>query len=194
MDTYTGHTRTKSEVLPVPFEDVRRQLRMDDLVQDDDHIRMIAMAVCDDIERQYNAALITQTIVEKHSAFPAKSETPIWVAIRPGLSVTSVAYIDSDGASQTFSSSDYDVSTTERGMYVIPKVDKDWPTDLAVRPDAVTITYQAGYGTIPTNVPAAIRLAVLNRVGKYDADREDAVSEKATASDSLLHAFYQFKA
>ena len=194
MDTYTGHTTTKSLVLPIPFEDARRQLRLDDLAQDDDHVRMVSAALCDDIERTFSIAMLTQTVVETHSAFPVKSNLPLWVAVRPGISVTSVAYIDSDGASQTFSASNYEVTTTSRGMFVIPKVTSEWPSDLSVRPDAVTITYQAGYGTAPTNVPLAMRLAVLNRLGRFDADREDGVQEKVTASDVLLHPFYQFKA
>jgi uncharacterized phiE125 gp8 family phage protein len=193
-DTYTGHSITKSKVLPVPFEDARRQLRLDDLAQDDEYVQMLVAALCDDIERVFEVAMITQTVVEKHFQFPTFANGPLSLLIRPGIAVTSITYIDSAGASQTFDSADYDVTTTNAGMFIIPKVSSEWPTDLAIRPDAVTITYTAGYGTTPTSVPGAMRLAVLNRLGKFDANREDAVSEKVTASDILLQPFYQFKA
>lgn len=194
IDTYTGHSITKSKVLPVPFEDARRQLRMDELAQDDEYIQMVVAALCDDIERIFGIAMITQTVVEKHSAFPLYGNDPLRLLIRPGVSVTSVAYIDSDGNSQTFAASNYDVTTNSSGMFIIPKVNSEWPSSLAIRPDAVTVTYVAGYGAGPASVPPAMRLAVLNRVGKFDANREDAVSEKISASDVLLHPFYQFKA
>jgi hypothetical protein len=193
VKTYTGHTITKSNVLPVVFEDARRQLRLDDLSQDDDHVRMVTAALCDDVERVFSVAMITQTVVEKHSAFPLLSTTPMYVLFRPGVSVTSITYLDCDGDSQTFSDTLYEVVVSEDSMFIIPKVTSEWPSELATRPDAVTITYQAGYGAGPSSVPGAMRLAILNRLGKMDADREDPVSEKITASDVLLHPFYRFK-
>lgn len=194
INTYTGHSIVKSADLPVKIESARMQLRLDDNAADDDYVQMVVRALCDDVERVYNVAMLTQTVVEKHCAFPIGANAPLYVLIKPGVSVTSIGYIDSEGDAQVLSDSSYDVVTNSSGMYIVPKVDFEWPTDLSARPDAVTVTYVAGYGAGPSSVPPAMSLAILNKLGKMDANREDPVSEKVTASDVLLHPFYQFKA
>ena len=191
--TYTGYTVVKTAGLPVPFEDARRQLRLDDSQVEDQYYKFVLLALCDDVERTYNHAMLTQTVTETHSSFPYMSSDPLRLAIFPGIAVTSVSYIDSAGATQTLSNTLYSVATNSAGMFIVMKVDQAWPTDLAIRPDAVTVVYTAGYGTNPSFVPAAMRLAILNKLGKMDANREDAVSEKVTASDILLQAFYRYK-
>lgn len=188
--TYTGFSMSKPTTMPVSLTEAKRQLRLDEITADDDHVRTLIHALCDNVERTYQHAMITKTITEYHRSFPCYSTDALFLSVRPGISVTSVSYIDSAGATQVFSSSDYTVNTSSKGMFIIPDFDAVWPTDLAIRPDAVTVVYQAGYGTDTNNIPASMRLAILNLIGKHDANREDAVSEKITASDILLAPFF----
>lgn len=188
--TYTGFSMSKPTTMPVSLTEAKRQLRLDEITTDDDHVRLLIQGVCDNIERTYQHAMITKTITEFHSAFPCFSTDALLLSVRPGIAVTSVSYIDSAGATQVFSSSDYTVKVSSQGMFIVPDVDAVWPTDLAIRPDAVTIVYTAGYGTDTNSIPASMRLAVLNLIGKYDANREDAVTEKTAASDILLASFF----
>ena len=192
--TYTGLTIAKTSELVVSLDDAKRQLRLEDSTHYDPHIRVMIGSVCDHIERLYSVAILTQTVTETHSAFPMLSTEPLYMHIKPGVSVTSVSYIDSDGATQTFSSSNYETKTNSRGLFIIPKVTSEWPTDLAVRPDAVTVVYQAGFGATAANVPSSMKMAILNVIGKLDASREDPVSEKITASDILLSPFFHYAA
>jgi uncharacterized phiE125 gp8 family phage protein len=193
QDTYTGVTLTKLNDLPVAFDDVRRQLKLDDIAQDDDLIRLYVSALCEQVERLYSVAMLTQTVVETHSSFPINGNQEIVLSIRPGQTVSSIQYIDANGTTQTFSSSKYTSYANSKAFFVVPNVDYEWPIDTAIRPDAVRITYTAGYGTSPSNVPAAMRLGILNMVGKMDANREDMIQEKINASDILLLPFFQFR-
>jgi uncharacterized phiE125 gp8 family phage protein len=193
QDTFTGVTITKSANLPVAFDDVRRQLRLDDIAQDDELIQLYVSATCDQIERLYSVAMLTQTIVETHSQFPEVGDQAISLSIRPGLSITSIQYIDSIGATRTINPIAYRSYANSRSFVVMPAYGYEWPIDLTVQPDAVRITYTAGHGDTPATVPAAMRLAILNIVGKVDANREDMVQEKINASDVLLSPFFQFR-
>lgn len=77
-----------------------------------------------------------------------------------GLSVT---YFDTDNASQTLSSTTYDVVVPmEAQGYFLPKQGESWPST-RLRPDAVTVRFEAGFGPA-TAVPAVLREAVLMKL------------------------------
>lgn len=81
----------------------------------------------------------------------------------PILAITSVAYLDTDGTSQTLSSSGYRLDTV-RGR-LTPAYGESWPESRDVT-NAVTITYTSGFGTAASDVPpgfkAAIRATVMD--------------------------------
>lgn len=82
----------------------------------------------------------------------------------PVNSITSIVYVDTNGANQTLSVNDYVLDTFSKPAQIVLAYDKSWP---AVRnqPNAVTVTFQAGFtgNTSPvTNViPKALRQAML---------------------------------
>lgn len=90
------------------------------------------------------------------------------------ISVTSVAYYDIANQVQTLSSAVYTAFTDELGPYVALKPDHVWPLTYG-RPDAVRVTWQAGFGASAVNVPAAIRHAILLMVGHWYENREASV-------------------
>ena len=193
MNSYTGYkVTTESEKLAVPLEDARLQLRLDDLAHDDAYVEALIYAQVSYVEAQYACALLSKTIEEYHSEFPALSSDALWLRIAPFQSITSVKYIDSDGAEQTWTSSEYDTKIYKSGAFVIPKPDYVWPSDLATRPDAVKITYEAGYGATPATIPHFVKLGILARVGRAYTQREDPLSSGTSYSDVLLHPLYGF--
>lgn len=94
---------------------------------------------------------------------------------RPPLaSVTSIAYVDTDEASQTWASSNYNVRTNSSPGIVSLAATKSWPTTSVEDPEAVTITYVAG-DTAAASVPVEAKQAILALVEyrfKY-RDRSD---------------------
>jgi uncharacterized phiE125 gp8 family phage protein len=193
INTYTGYkVTTESAKLPVPLEDARQQLRMDELAHDDAYVEGLIYAQCSYVENQYACALLSKTIEEYHSEFPVFISDPLWLRIAPFQSITSVKYVDSDGAEQEWSSSEYDTKIMKSGAFIIPKPAFSWPTDLADRPDAVKVTYEAGYGSTPASIPRFVTLGILSRVGRAYTQREDPLNNGTSYSDAILHPLYRF--
>ena len=105
-------------------------------------------------------------------------------------SVSAITYTDRAGASATFSADDYIVSIKRDPGSITPGYDKTWPSARQVR-DAVQIRFVCGYGDAASDVPQAIKQAILLLVGHLFENREAVlVGPGATvlpmAVDSLL--------
>lgn len=81
-----------------------------------------------------------------------------------------ITYTDTNGATQTLSSSVYRVDGTEPGILRLAW-DQSWPDTRAIE-EAICVTWIAGYGTTPDSVPAAIQAAILLHVGHLYEHRE----------------------
>ena len=111
-------------------------------------------------------SFMTQTLTEKLGMFSNTMELPY----PPLSSVTSITYIDADGATQTLDASVYDVDTTTEPGLVTLAYDESWPTTRNEH-HAVTITYVAGYGTAD-DVPDKMKNAIMMLVANMDINRE----------------------
>lgn len=88
----------------------------------------------------------------------------------PLNSVTSLQYVDSDGTTQTLSSSLYRVSTARRPPIIKPVYGQIWPVTY-VGANAVTITASVGY-TTPSSVPECAKQAIRYLTAMYFENRE----------------------
>lgn len=141
-------------------------------------------------------ALVTQTWEMTMRHFPLgcdriHGDLRIRLSLPPLQSVASITYVDADGATQTLDASKYTVVTGERGA-IVPAYGETWPTTRDV-PEAVTVTFVAGYGDAADDVPGAIRAAGLIMVADlYDA-RTDIVTgttvNRTEAVDRLLNPY-----
>lgn len=145
---------------------------------DDSLIAMLIKTAREKVERDYDTALITQTIAFFSDCFPG-SETPknpegwIELAISPVQSVTSVTYYDADNVQQTLAAENYHLDKYGFGRPKIRKADGvTWPATFN-RPDAVTVTCECGHGDTAADVPDPIRVAMLLMVKYYYDNRED---------------------
>ena len=121
--------------------------------------------------------LCEQTWDLKLDRFPY-SGFAIRLPLPPLISVGSITYVDEDGATQTWASSKYTVSGVgaHSGGYVEEAYEEGYPDTRDV-PEAVTITFTAGYANTndspPQNtVPAAIKHAALLMAGDLYKSRE----------------------
>ena len=109
-------------------------------------------------------------------------------------SITSIKYYDAAGAQQTWSTDNYrDLTYHNQKGYIEIKDGSTMPT-LEDRADAVEIKFKCGYGTSSdgTDIPEAIKTAVLLILGRMYELREDSVSKLPKASEYLLDP-YRFK-
>lgn len=158
---------TPATLKAISVDDCRTRLRISDTFDDLDLDLMID-GVTDATEQFLNKALLTQTWkLFIDSSFPDVIELP-----RPPLqSVTSITYIDSDGAEQTVATSVYDVDTNSLPGRIFEKHNQTWPSDVRDQINAITIEYKAGY-TSAALVPGAIKNAMLMHVGHLYENRE----------------------
>ena len=135
---------------PVTLTDAKQHCRID--IEDDDALinGQLAAAVVRG-EQATNRQFAPATWVLKLDAFPGTDTFEL--PKPPLLSVSSIQYVDTDGATQTFSSSDYSVDRTSEPGRVVLGFGNSWPSARA-QPDAITITYLAGYGSVVTAVNA----------------------------------------
>jgi uncharacterized phiE125 gp8 family phage protein len=172
-----GHARIVS---PTVAEIVDIQTKLAAAVQDRERFTM----------RQF----VTATWELWLDAFPCSGV--IAIPKPPLASVTSVKYIDQDGAEQTFSSGDYLVvapagPACQHG-FVSLGYGKSWPS---TRPQkaAVKVRFVAGYGAA-TAVPSALKQAVLLVFGDSYANREDQPYDSSAlrAADRLCWPYRSF--
>lgn len=159
---------------PVTLVEAKSHLRVDHTDEDTLIQSLIdaAMSHLDGYSGIMGRALITQTWRQDFDAFYPK------MRLRPGnlLGITSITYYDNDNVSQTLSASIYDAFTDEVGPYVEQDPDESWPSTYT-RPDAVRVTWTAGYGAAAANVPAAIRAAMLLAIGHVYEKRETTIED-----------------
>lgn len=143
---------------PVTLAEAQVQLRVGTGVEEAYITSLITVAreLC---EQRTERSLITTAWRLRLDAFPAGGA--IELLQPPILSVTSVAYLDADGASRTVNPADYVVDTASEPGWLVPGPGKTWPTTQAGAINAVTIDYTAGYGAAAANVPAPLKQWIL---------------------------------
>jgi uncharacterized phiE125 gp8 family phage protein len=141
---------------------------------DDTYIDTLVTAARMHTENILRRALITQTWNLYLDAFKSPTELPK----PPLVSVTSIKYIDTDGAEQTTATGVYTVDTDADPGQVYLSYDQTWP-DARTIDKAIDIEYVAGYGAA-ADVPTAIKHAILLLVGHLYEHRE-------TVADFQIH-------
>lgn len=111
-------------------------------------------------EQQLNRYLVAQTLDAYFDSFPRKS--PYEFSLPPLSTVTSITYVDEDGATQTLAASGYVVDAKSKPARISLAYNEDWP-DTRVQNNAVTIRFVAGYGAAAT-VPQSIKQWMLLRI------------------------------
>lgn len=157
---------------PVTLGELRDQLRIDGGTNDSE-LTVLNEAARMNVEHHQKRQLITATYTLKMDAFPLADT--IWMPVPPLISVGSISYEDIDGETQTFAASKYQVEISgERGSITL-EPDESWPDTESQRRNAVTITFDAGYGTAGSDVPRETRLAIMMLVAHWFENREPVV-------------------
>lgn len=148
-------SRTAPGVEPLEPAKLKGPLRID-YTDDDIELDDLIVEARQWAESELGRVLITQTVTEK---FVSLGDT-LELRWPPVQSVTSVAYIDTNGDSQNLSTSIYELGHHLGIGRVRLKYSQVWPATRD-QDDAVTVTYKTGYGDAATDVPRAIRNAMI---------------------------------
>lgn len=181
---------TPPSLEPISVEEAKEHLRIDGF-DEDSYIDSLIVTAREWAEKCQRRALITQTLRYSCDAFPTGREIEL---PRPSLqSVTSIAYKDKDGNVHTLDPATYAVDTESIVGRVVLMPGASWPTFEAYPVNAVSITYEAGYGDAPSDVPQRTKQAMFLLVGYWYANREaaqtGALSRQVAFSVESLLAF-----
>lgn len=159
---------------PVTLAEVKAHIRVDHADEDASIADMILAAThrFDGRDGSLGLCLITQSWTLTLDAFTAEIAIPL----PPCQSIDAITYVDPGGVPQTLDAGAYQVfglGSTD-GAKVRPAYGTSWPA-IRNQPDAVAITFTAGFGDNPGDVPEPIRTAIKMRVGHLYENRESVV-------------------
>ena len=161
---------------PISLAEAREFLRVDGTDQDG-LIAGHTVAARQYCEKLCGRAFINRTLDAKFDyGWPCgngNDANEIELRYPPLVSVTSITYVDGNGATQTLASNQYRVSLGDIAGIIVPEWGVSWP---AVRSqvDAITVRFVTGYGTNLGDVPEPIRQAVMLYTRfLYDSREED---------------------
>jgi len=172
----------------ISLTDVKNQLRITG-TDSDDALRQFIAAMRHKAETYLGKTLVTATWQLKLDAFCSV----IYLPMSPIQSITTIDYVDTDGATQTLASSGYQF---DAGGRLKPSYGNSWPPTRD-QFDAVTITYVAGQ-THAGNVQEDIKMAMLLWVGACEINRENNiigvnVAEIPNSAKSILAPYRTIK-
>lgn len=169
----TYKVTSQPSIEPITLGELKDRLR---IVNDDFDGELSDLITAGRKQVEYDAKvkLITQTVALYFDRFPEGVEIEIRQV--PVQSVTSVQYVDEDQATQTFASSKYTVDTDSKPARIILQEDQSWEDTEPQYPQAVTVTYTAGYGATAASVPVEAKLAIVEwcrmHFGNCDGDHK----------------------
>lgn len=144
-------------VLPVNLVTALRALRA--LAGEADLVALYLAAATERLENYTGRSLVTKTYLLQVNDWP--SSTKLELRRTPLASVTSIKYYPLDGSAQvTIDPSNYRVTINSEPGFVTFGSDYTFP-DIAVRADAVEVTFVAGYGTSESSIPPILRAGIL---------------------------------
>ena len=142
------------------------------------------------VEEYLKRALVEQTWYYHLSNWPNNNDF-IYIPLGTLSSVASVTYYDSDGSSNAFSAYITDIYSN-LGRVVLD-YGETWPTDSLYPSNPITIEYKCGYGDEKTDVPKAIRMAIMMIAGELYRNRENSSEIKnyaiPIAAERLLYPY-----
>jgi len=143
-------------VKPLFLEDLREHIGLSSNHFDNMLDQLLSVATTR-VEQDTRRSLITQTHVFSMDTFPSNGIIELPTA--PLQSVTSVTYVDTNDATQTFSSSKYSVDANNTPGRIIVNDSEHWPT-VRGHFDDIKVTYIAGYGSTVASVDPVAQYAI----------------------------------
>lgn len=157
-------------VEPVTLAEAKLHLRVD-VADDDALITRLISAAREQCEQELDRSVAPQTVQLLLPAFP---DGAIPLPRGPVTAVTSLQYVDQAGTLQTVSALNYTLDDSQVDAYLQPAFGFAWPATRD-EPNAVRVTYTAGWVT----APSAVRQWILLAVGTMYASRESDVDRPA---------------
>ena len=162
---YTAIT-VEPTVWPIGIEEAKLSARISGSDEDSLIERYVKLAT-KQVEIDSRRALLTQTIALYLDQFPGRT---IYLERPPVQSVSTIRYVDTDGTTQTLSSTLYTTDLASEPCRITPAYGQTWPFT-RFQTNAVTVTFVAGF-TGQEFVPEFAKHAIALLVGEWYRNRE----------------------
>ena len=167
-----GHkVTTDAAAEPCLAADVRAFLRMDD-TSEDALISSLIKVARRQVELAIGRKLLNQTVTLTCDDFPAGD----WELPFPPISVVSIAYRDSAGATQSVTTHTLRNGSQPNLPAILQEPTAGWPA-VDDYPGSVTLTLTCGYGAAASSLPEGLIHAVKLLAGHYYENRNVVVPE-----------------
>ena len=156
---------------PVSLEMVRQHCRVVS-TDEDDLLRFYLSSARDFVSAETGMVLVRSTIRERFSKWRAGDllELTAW----PAMGISSIVYYDANGELEILAPEAYRQAFDHRPAAII-SIAEGWPSFAINRPDAITVTYTAGFDPASRPAPEAAKQAILLLVGHSYRTREAVV-------------------
>jgi uncharacterized phiE125 gp8 family phage protein len=171
---YTALAAARVKVVTAPSEE---PLSVDDVIiarnltgadYDEDFLANLIPAARQVVEKDTGRSLVTQTVDCYFDALPYGSD--LYLPVAPLQSVTSLTTYDTSNVATVYADSNYLVDTASTPGRIALGASAAWPGGLR-RVNGVVVRAVVGYGG-PSDVPAALKQAMLLMIGAMDEHRE----------------------
>ena len=160
---------TDPDFEPISLDQAKYQVQVaSGTTAHDDQLQRLIVYARRLVESETGWIAATQSFTWKLYEWPTSSN-PILLPVRNVTSITSIAYRDTAGDAQTWSSAEYRLELGGLTPAIYKLADYDWPTVESDYPGPITITYVAGAATvdaIPDWFTIATQVAVADAWGR----------------------------
>ena len=171
---------------PVSLAEAREWVRLEsDDTANTAVLRLILKAMREDAENLTGRAFISRQYRLSLASWPIDSRWGhrISLPFPPLISVDTLKYYDTDGVLQTLASDQYEVHDEAEPAFILPAYQVRWPS-IRSRPDAVQVTFTAGYyagspdaeADAQAVIPASLRLWMQTKLATLFKHREQLVT------------------
>ena len=179
-------TRTSSPSgLAVSLDEVKAHLRVSGGSQDDE-LTLLTEASTEKLERDINRGILSATWQQSLDCFPADISESIDLHMGNATTVSSITYVDSDGATQTLDAADYSFSAPRATIFC--ENTDGWPqASVQSASDKVFINFTCGVADSGC-VPRLFKQAILLETARayFDPAQENQHNTDNGASYELL--------
>jgi len=167
---------------PISTAELRDHLTLE-IDAADSLLEALTLRVREYTENYLHRVLITRSATMVLPHFPGRF---VFLPFGKAQSLTSIAYVDTAGDAQALTSADWQTDfTDDERPVIIPARGTVWPVTDWESVSPLTISWQAGYGADPENVPGPIIQAMLLQAARWFEARWD--GEAPIMADDMFH-------
>lgn len=187
MDRVNLTVTTAATTRPLTVTELKQELSISSTAWDLKLLTVIDEAV-EEFTNGCGIVPCTTTFTQGHLLLPLYFGHPLILYRAPVIAVDSISYVDTDGNSQTWDSSNYQVETQSHPGRVWLAYDGTLPTLRTGIPNTFTVQFQAGYGG-GDDVPAGIKEFVYVFARARFPERRSLLPEEHRRLQAIISSF-----